>query len=57
MIRWWGDYLRLESVKFVFCLKVYAQAECTMNEKFSIQYDAELNRLYGRVYTQKIEKR
>ena len=46
MIRWWGDYLRLESVKFVFCLKVYAQAECTMNEKFSIQYDAELNRLY-----------
>ena len=25
MIRWWGDYLRLESVKFVFCLKVYAK--------------------------------
>ena len=28
-----------------------------MNEKFSIGHDAELNRRYGRVYTQKIEKR
>ena len=39
------DYLRFESVTFVFCLQIHARAECTMNEKFSILHEVELNRL------------
>ena len=30
----------LETVKFVFCVKIHALAECTMNSKFCILHEA-----------------
>ena len=34
----WGDYLRLECVKFVFCLEIHARAEYTLNARGRVKF-------------------